>query len=826
MEPSPDPQALDLFEQASELAADEREAFLARACAGREPLRARVDALLAADEDGPESLASSTDLLARLAECPAAHAELATPERIGPYRILRRAGIGGMGIVFEAEQDTPRRRVALKVLRPLLRTPEREKRFQLEAEVLGQLQHEGIARIYDAGTFELVGMVQPYLAMEFIDGVDLISYAQRERLDLRARLKLIARVAEAVEHAHARSIVHRDLKPENVLVDASGAPKVLDFGVARVTSSLEGVSAMQTSEGQVVGTLNYMAPEQLRGEMAAIGPASDVFALGVLTFELLAGRPPIETRGLPSAAAVRVLLESSPARLSRTRSGVDSDVDTIVQKALEPDPRRRYASAGELAADLWRKLDERPIAARPPSRIDALRKLVRRNRGLATGLGLSFLVLIGATIAVSLLAANERAALKQAGAANQRAFSASLEMWRTERRRAPRHWADEVSEQAASEALGMAESAIASGTRADGLIRAVGRMSEARQLHEGAVPRLLPLGLEAVRAGRVEDARETLARARECGVPDETLEPLAAELCLSRLRMLPIPAGEFVMGDDYRAVGALAGQMATKLSYGQPLHTVRFARGFWMSATEITQGQFLATLGRNTSGNPGDLERPVEQVTWYDALEFCNELSRRQGRSPCYALSGLVRTARASISQAEVQRITGTGYRLPSAAEWEYACRAGSQTSYFFGEASERMDEFGWCRTETNADSQPVGSKAPNVFGLFDMHGNVWEWCEDCWRRDDESWPIDGSALWRENSSERRVLRGGACYLPALEARAGRHTADSAASRYHYRGMRIVRDLDDLEAGQQSPPTGSREAPSDSSDPGTPAREH
>jgi len=327
-------------------------------CAGDDELRRHVDSLLLSAEDriddfSEASIRSSRDALEEILAggedavevADVAHeADLGTdgsPYRIGPYRILRRIGMGGMGVVFEAEQEAPRRRVALKLLHPLVVTYETRRRFRLEAELLGRLQHPNIAQVFESGSYAGEGGVQPFFAMEFVDGTDLRTYAARERLDARAFLRLFASVCGAVHHAHERGVVHRDLKPENILVDANGAPKVLDFGVARATDSSAMLTTMVTDRGELLGTLAYMAPEQLGGDPDTVTAAADVYALGVIAFEILGGRLPFEVAGLPISVAIRIVSEDDPARLGALEPVHRGDVEVIIGKAMERDPRRR-----------------------------------------------------------------------------------------------------------------------------------------------------------------------------------------------------------------------------------------------------------------------------------------------------------------------------------------------------------------------------------------------------------------------------------------------------------------------------------------------------
>src|SRR5215831_1152755 len=299
---------------------------------------------------------------------------------IGRYRILRLIGEGGMGAVYEAEQDHLRRTVALKIIKPGLASPELLRRFEQESQALGRLQHPGIARIYDAGTADTGFGPQPYFAMEFIHGKSLLEYAKAHELNTRQRLELMAKVCEAVHHAHQRFIIHRDLKPGNILVDESGQPKVLDFGVARVTDS-DAQATRQTDVGRLVGTLAYMSPEQVLADPLELDTRSDVYALGVILFELLAGRLPYKiSRQLHEA--VQTIREEEPAPLSAISRAYRGDIETIVAKALEKDKERRYASAADLASDIRHFLKDEPIVARWPSATYRLRKFTRRHKAL------------------------------------------------------------------------------------------------------------------------------------------------------------------------------------------------------------------------------------------------------------------------------------------------------------------------------------------------------------------------------------------------------------------------------------------------------------
>jgi tetratricopeptide (TPR) repeat protein/predicted Ser/Thr protein kinase len=376
-----------------------------------------------ADEPDPFELPTGTRLTAT---APGAirRERREVPASIGDYRILAVLGEGGMGTVYRAEQKNPHRIVALKVIKPGVSSDEHLRRFELEAEVLGRLQHPGIAQIYEAGTADSGLGPQPYFAMEFIQGRPLMEYADALRLDTSRRLAVMTQVCEAVEHAHQRGIIHRDLKPGNILVDQNGQPKVLDFGVARVTDSDAQVTR-QTDMGQLIGTLAYMSPEQVLADPLALDIRSDVYALGVILYELLASKLPYKTQGKAMHEVVQAIREEDPAPLSSINRSYRGDIDTIVAKALEKDKTRRYASAADLAGDIRRHLTNEPIVARPPSATYQLGKFARRHKALVAATASVFLVLVVGVVASTREAVRahraERAAEEQRRRADQEA---------------------------------------------------------------------------------------------------------------------------------------------------------------------------------------------------------------------------------------------------------------------------------------------------------------------------------------------------------------------------------------------------------------------
>ncbi len=292
--------------------------------------------------------------------------------RVGRYTIVRLLGAGGRGVVYEALQDEPRRRVALKVVASNAHDSDR---LRYEAEILGRLQHASVAMVHESGHDAEFGA---FIAMELVDGArHLDEFVRGESLSIRDIVRLHAEVCAAVAHGHAHGVVHRDLKPSNILVDAHGRPKVIDFGIAR---ALDAQRTGTTGSGQFSGTLAYTSPEQVGAGAIGLDVRSDVYALGVVLYELIAGRPPLELDGVSLDEAARRIREDRPARLRSVRADVDAELEWIVAKALEKDPQRRYASAPFLADDLRRYLAHEEVSASPPTTSYRLRVFARRNR--------------------------------------------------------------------------------------------------------------------------------------------------------------------------------------------------------------------------------------------------------------------------------------------------------------------------------------------------------------------------------------------------------------------------------------------------------------
>ncbi len=409
MNPSPRNEE-DIFKIALAIPAGEvRLVYLHQACGDDHALRERVVALLKVAEEERSFLEQPA---AGFASTAAGPPPVEQPgEQIGPYKLLQVIGDGGMGVVYMAEQKVPvSRRVALKVIKPGMDTRQVIARFEAERQALSMMDHPNIAKVLDAGATDAG---RPYFVMELVKGQPITQYCDQHHLNTRERLDLFVPVCQAIQHAHQKGIIHRDLKPSNILVaeyDQQPVPKVIDFGVSKATSQSLTEKTMFTALGQIVGTLDYMSPEQAKVNQLDIDTRSDIYSLGVLLYELLTGTTPFDKQRLRSAAfdeMLRIIREEDPPRPSTRLSTIQAlasvaasrktnpdrlsgiirgELDWIVMKALDKDRNRRYETASGLGTDIQRYLHDEPVEACPPSAAYRFRKLARRNKAaIATG---------------------------------------------------------------------------------------------------------------------------------------------------------------------------------------------------------------------------------------------------------------------------------------------------------------------------------------------------------------------------------------------------------------------------------------------------------
>lgn len=433
-----------------------RASYLDAACGADAALRQRVEVLLRAAEKAGDFLeepptglcghAGPTVLVDELSERPG--------DKIGRYRLLQQIGEGGCGVVYMAEQVEPvRRRVAIKVIKLGMDTKSVIARFEAERQALALMDHPNIAKVLDAGATETG---RPYFVMELVRGTKITDYCDENSLSTTERLKLFTQVCQAIQHAHQKGIIHRDIKPSNILVtqnESVAVPKVIDFGIAKATTDQRLTDkTVFTAFEQFIGTPAYMSPEQAMMTSLDIDTRADIYALGVLLYELLTGRTPFDAKHLMAVgldAMRRTILEEEPARPStrlstmleadltiiakhrhadpgKLGSLLRGDLDWIVMKALEKDRTRRYETTSDLTADIQRHLDDQPVSARPPTTVYRVRKSLRRNRLAYASATVVLAALIGGLCVAVWGLVREREARHQADAARQQAEAARI----------------------------------------------------------------------------------------------------------------------------------------------------------------------------------------------------------------------------------------------------------------------------------------------------------------------------------------------------------------------------------------------------------------
>ncbi len=783
---------------------------------------------------------------------------------LGKYSILRVLGRGGMGVVYEALDTELNRRVALKLM---LTNPNAdpaeskldEERFLREARLSANLpKHPHIVGVYEAGVID----GRRYIAMEFVPGRPMSEWRKGGSITIREQIRLLRDVSLAAHHAHEHGVIHRDLKPENILVDGKGQPHVTDFGLAKAVS--QNVSLSLTAAGMIVGTPAYISPEQAQG-LKGVDRRTDVYALGVMLYEILTGRTPFL-----GATAIEILMKAvkenvpPPSRFSESLDGV---IETICLKSLAKNVRERYATADALAKDLTRWLkgeNVKTVAPRPS-------KSSRPNT-----LAFSFAFAAAATVLVAIgianigdsapdpafrkpasskpsapapaagnPAVNHRESVRPEEELHRQIESAKLDAARqtraemeatsqkeraklaaeleATRRRLKTLEASEQNLKAGSTARpdpptseAMAPTSIdataASKAVSPPPVIAVSAPppfdeSETRQTAWSTIvqarDRILDNELNFPHAvfgnvsGRllaIDDMQAKLDLSISGGRVEEILKPESARpsalLALLRLasphpdeatekviRQLaemqePEPVGQartktptsppakadnnpkFAVWLD-RAKGIQmgfvripAGRYRRGSTDGEsnegPAHTVTLSKDFWMQTTEVTQAQWESLVGSNPSTSKG-AELPVQQIAWHDCQDFVRELN-----SKCSKEAG------------------GKEFRLPTEAEWEYACRAGGPGKWCFGDDESKLAEYAWFDKNSANQSHPVARKKPNAWGLYDMHGNVWEWCQDWFGPYGSNQATDPTG---PTTGDHRVIRGGSWQLNAKSIR-------------------------------------------------------
>ena len=726
----------------------------------------------------------------------------------GRYRIIKIAGRGGMGVVYEAEDTKLGRHVALKLLpHELIIDPGARKRFIHEARAAAGLESPNICTVYeihDEGG-------DPFISMEFIEGASLRESLNRGPLGIRRAVDIAIQVAKGLQAAGRKGIIHRDIKSANIMLTRDGQAKIMDFGLAKVAGS-----TMLTKTGAVMGTAAYMSPEQGRGE--CVDGRTDIWSLGVVLYEMLSGQLPF--KGDSEASVLYAVLHEQPQRLREIHPAVPEDLDEIVHVAMAKKPEERYSSAGEMLIDLRKCLaglgsecEEEPTTFGLPQRSrivlpvaltfaviilavvwltsrkpdsgtattsqlensskqasgtqggqtpqqvsdkELLESISRARQAISKG-DLELALAMIQTAEKTFPGRQELVSLRadyQAALSNKVAASRKAELPGLENRQDRSRTSGDDEKFARAVRTGTASAyaeylrSFPNGRNASKAMEMLQRLEEEAVAEKSRLeadlddsafntaklqgtPKALEGYLEDFPSGRHAVEAQGLVASFAEQQKSEPDQPIGKESPQARragdielfkvngveIPMAWIPTGTFQMG-------------TTNIEGGRsqrPAHSVTISKGFWIGLYEVTQSQWVALMGDNPSKLKSSLKVPVDSVSWEDCQLFIKELNR----------------------------LTNRTFRLPTEAEWEYACRAGSADNWY-GE----WNSIGWHAWNSKGETHEIGQKRPNAFGLYDMIGNVWEWCQDWYASTyyRNSPPVDPPG---PSSGKERAVRGG-----------------------------------------------------------------
>jgi len=736
------------------------------------------------------------------------------------YPVKERLGEGGVAVVFRAWDAELNRPVALKVLKETSAISQAARlRFRREAQVMAGLSHPNLIMVHDAGDHE--GRL--YLVMELVEGLSLAHGAGGRPPSLHDRVRLLERVARGVSAAHDRGIVHRDLKPGNVLVTPSGEPKVADFGLAHLVDS----DTELTKSGTALGTPLYMAPEQVEGRPKEISPRTDVYSLGVMLYETLAGRPPYVGETLMELYQKIVRDEPVPPR--RLDPGVPAELEAITLKAMEKVPGRRYATAGAFADDLARFLGGEPVAARPPGTVQLWFRKTRRYRAFVP----TTLLALALLVALAFLLGRRR----------EPPFLAFLEQVEGDvnsvegERKLPARQGQilspgqgvETGAWPSSGVLGFEDGTrleIGAETRLAGIHLDRGRRLSLRKgILRAAVaedakggPLLVdtPHGEAkgsgvtvrifvdpdpkrgtylAVEAGRLNlktpAGATAVLESGQCAVLAEGVDPIPRPLGVRldlgdgvTMELLHVRPGTFTMG------GTEVPRTSSQLDE-RPEREVTLTQGFYLGKYEVTRRQFAAFV--RATGYTTDAER--EGKSWGRRADGSwGAIPEMSWRAPSFPQTDEHPVTCISWNDGKAfcdwaTKKSGREVRLPAEAEWEYACRAGTKAKWSFGETEALAALNAWTDANSGLRTQPVGQKNGNPWGFYDLHGNVWEWCRD----ETSPRPSEGVGDPAGPSLEGvRCLRGGGWTSPAIQCRSAVRLGHAPGTHHSGLGFRVA----------------------------------
>ena len=745
------------------------------------------------------------------------------PTKFGRYEIRKELGRGQMGTVYLAYDVELDRLVALKVARVSASgSAKLLKRMEIEAKSAAKVDHPQICKVYDAGEIDGIR----FIALQYIEGEDLKQYLKRlgRKREPGEAVRLVVQILRALEAAHEQGVIHRDLKPENIMLNKKSQPVIMDFGLARKTIASSDAGLTQ---GMIVGTAAYMSPEQATGKAEGIDHRSDLYAVGVMLFEMLTGEWPFTGGAIEVMGKKCVQEPPSPLTLN---PALNPQLATVCHKMIAKQKGDRYITCAEVVdaledLDLTRSLQSSVAAGvevKPPpvpaAGIEAPlipsesaaknRANVKKKKQTATTLNGAYARFSkwfqDSSVSFRWLIVGLAALLVSLPAFLWWFWSASgiVQVMIDDPTLSVRFRGASITEENDSQPIRVSTSTknllevFQNGIPVESAITEL-------QLTAGERRRIkvsLVDGLDVVITDHSSKRKSSDESPRIGYLPRIVSKSTGMEFAL-------IPAGEFEMGAPDSELGHSGDEC--------PRHRVRITQPFYLGIYEVTQGEYQKITGWNPSffstdgggkSKVVDLDTsrlPVERVSWYEAIEFCNRLSESEGRPAYYhwanttRKNGVIETATVTISG-------GTGYRLPTEAEWEYACRAGSITTFEFGntlngEQANVDGRFPYGDVKPGPQLQrttKVGSYPKNAFGLFDMHGNVSEWCEDCYE-----WSTYAS---RSGTSENpmytstwdsRVVRGGSWFSDPQQTPSAHRSGFNRRSQTDITGFRIARSV-------------------------------
>ena len=693
--------------------------------------------------------------------------------RLGPYQMLEKLGEGAMGTIYKARHTRLDRLVALKVLRQhVLSKPDALVRFEREMKAVGKLHHPNIVQALDAGEY---GGVH-YLSMEYAEGQDLnVLIKTRGTMSIVDACKAIREAALGLAAAHRLGLVHRDIKPSNLFLTSDTKQiKILDLGLALLSE--EEAPDTLTWTGQCFGTPDYMAPEQWN-DAHLCDARTDLYALGCTLFMLLVGRAPYSGDEYGDVKKKQVAhLNGAIPDLAQLRPDTPAGLVAIYRKLMAKPPEERFASADELAKSL------RPFV------IDDNAPTLDGGFSLTTGSEAEIGTLDQIAPLVGLTSSFDRSTLMEGGPPATVNRLDATSVW------TPGESGDSSGRNgrippqgtggkrwlaaAGAGALMLLAGIIITITRKDGTTTTVKvPVPESSKVEivtddplavttgwHGWSVEAPPAAIAPFPAEKAREHQE--AWARYLKIPVESTNSLGMKFRL-------VPPGEFLLGSPQEEIDELLTQQSgsewqNKILREGPQHRVALTQPIYVGMFEVTQDHFNQIMGtppaQNTVSQPADAERPdntsalsdrlvypVHDISWLSAIEFCNTLSVKEGLQPRYVRTG-----------ESVTVVDGNGYRLPTEAEWEYACRAGTTTRWYSADSPEGLTAFAWFFDNSQGGSHPVGQLQANAFGLYDMHGNVWEFCQDFYGNySGASTAVDPTG---PSHGEYRVIRGASWY--------------------------------------------------------------